>query len=189
MANYIEITVLPDLEADGNFLMSNLCSKLHSVLGKSTQGQVGISFPDYAKKGKNLGNIIRLHGSQTMLEKLMSQPWLKGLRDYCQCSEIKPVPEVVQHRSFARRQYKSAHNKRQRSINKGWLSEQEAQVNISDDANIITTLPYLQLISKSSQQAMYIFVEQGPVVEKITIGSYNSYGLSRLSEKVTVPWF
>ena len=189
MDSYIEITVLPDLEADANFLMNNLCSKLHAVLGQMTMGKVGVSFPGYAQTGRNLGSQLRIHGTAIMLEKLMAENWLKGLRDYCQCSAVLPVPANAKQRYFARRQVKSAHNKRQRSVSKGWLTPQEALDKISDESQKLLKLPFLQLTSRGNKQQMNVFVEQGPVVELPTIGSFNSYGLSRLSEKVTVPWF
>ena len=189
MDSYIEIMVLPDLEADANFLMNNLCSKLHAVLGQLTEGKVGISFPNYGIAGKNLGTKLRIHGSAAMLEKLMAKSWLKGLRDYCQCSEILSVPKDAKQRYFARRQLKSAHNKRQRSVGKGWLTYEEALGNIPDESQKLLKLPFLQLTSRGSKQQMKVFIEQGPVMEQAKEGSFNSYGLSRLSEKVTVPWF
>jgi CRISPR-associated endonuclease Csy4 len=189
MDSYIEITVLPDLEADANFLMNNLCSKLHAILGQITMGKVGVSFPGYAQAGKNLGTQLRIHGSAAMLEKLMAENWLKGLRDYCRSSAVLPVPSGAKQRYFARRQLKSAHNKRQRSINKGWLTQEEALTLISESSSKLLKLPFLQLTSRGNKQSMKVFIEQGPVVEQCTKGSFNSYGLSRLSEKVTVPWF
>lgn len=186
MDNYLEIEVLPDLEADANFLMNNLCSKLHAVLGQTTQGQVGISFPEH---GRSLGSILRLHGSRCMLEKLMALPWLKGLRDYCNAGDILVVPENAQHCYFARRQVKSAHNKRQRSITKGWLKEEEALITITDQSSTILTLPFIRLTSRGNKQQMKVFVERGKVTNTPVTGKFNSYGLSRLSEKVTVPYF
>ena len=189
MDSYIEITVLPDLEANASFLMNNLCSKLHAVLGQVTQGRVGVSFPNYAVASKNLGTKLRIHGDAVTLEKLMAQSWLKGLRDYCHCSAVLPVPANAKQRYFARRQFKSAHNKRQRSVGKGWLTQDEAIEKISDESQKLLKLPFLQLTSRGNKQQMNVFVEQGPVVNQPTTGSFNSYGLSRLSEKVTVPWF
>ncbi|MBT1062645.1 type I-F CRISPR-associated endoribonuclease Cas6/Csy4 [Bowmanella sp. Y26] len=189
MDSYIEITVLPDLEADACFLMNNLCSKLHAVLGQTTDGKVGVSFPEYAVTGKNLGTKLRLHGSAALLEILMAQGWLKGLRDYCHCGVISSVPANAKQRYFARRQLKSAHNKRQRSVSKGWLTPDAALTKFSDEPQKLLKLPYLQLTSRGSKQQMRVFVEQGPIVEQPTDGCFNSYGLSRLSEKVTVPWF
>ncbi|GGW53445.1 type I-F CRISPR-associated endoribonuclease Cas6/Csy4 [Alishewanella tabrizica] len=189
MDSFIEIRVLPDLEADANFLMNNLCSKLHAVLGQITKGKVGVSFPGYAQAGMNLGSQLRIHGTASMLEKLMAENWLKGLRDYCDCSALQPVPANAKQRYFARRQLKSVHNKRQRSVGKGWLTHDEALSKISDESEKKLKLPFLQLTSRGNKQQMKVFIEQGPVVEHAIVGSFNSYGLSRLSEKVTVPWF
>lgn len=189
MDSYIEITVLPDLEADSNFLMNNLCSKLHAVLGKVTNGKVGVSFPEYGQGGKTLGAKIRLHGSAELLGALMEENWLKGLRDYCDCSTILLVPKNAKHRYFARRQQKSPHNKLKRSVSKGWLTEGEAITKLEAESKNLLKLPYLQLTSRGSKQQMKVFVEQGPPTEQVKAGRFNSYGLSRLSEKVTVPWF
>lgn len=189
MDRYIEITVLPDLEADASFLMNNLCSKLHAVLGQVTMGEVGVSFPGYAQAGKNLGTKLRIHGSEIMLEKLMAENWLKGLRDYSQCSAVLPVPTDAKQRYFARRQLKSAYNKQQRSVSKGWLTQEEAVVQISEQSSRLLKLPFIQLTSRGNKQQMKVFIEQGPIVDHPTKGGFNSYGLSRLSEKVTVPWF
>jgi CRISPR-associated endonuclease Csy4 len=187
MDSYIEITVLPDLEADASFLMNNLSSKLHAVLGQVTEGKVGVSFPYYSLN--NLGSKLRIHGSAEMIKKLMAQSWLKGLRDYCQCSALLTAPANAKQRYFARRQLKSAHNKFKRSVSRGRLTKEEALDKISSQPQKRLDLPFLQLTSRGSKQVMKVFVEQGPVVDQPTKGNFNSYGLSRLSEKVTVPWF
>lgn len=189
MDSYIEITVLPDLEADANFLMNNLCSKLHAVLGRVTEGKAGISFPEYRQAGKNLGMRLRIHGDLAVLENLMAANWLKGLRDYCRCSEIRPVPDGARQCYFVRKQVKSAHNKRRRSIMKGWLTPNEARDKIVNETRHILKLPFIQLTSRGTKQHMKIFIEQGPIVDQSIVGLFNSYGLSRSSEKITVPWF
>lgn len=189
MDHYIDIKVQPDLEAGASFLMNNVCSKLHAVLGQTTQGDVGVSFPDYKDSVFGLGCTLRLHGTAEKLVTLMSQPWLKGVRDYCRVGGVSPVPAGAKQRYFARRQAKSAHNRRQRDIKTGRLSAEEAAARYRDDDSPRLKLPYLQLTSRSNQQHIKLFVEPGPIVQDVTLGGFNSYGLSRLSEKVTVPWF
>lgn len=189
MDQYINIKVMPDQEANENFLINNLCSKLHAALGQHTDGRVGVSFPAYTKSGKDLGDTVRLHGTKEDLERLMAQNWLKGLRDYCQCSEVMPVPGEARQCYFARRQLKSEHNKLQRSLRKGWITPEEATAALEKGKVKRLKLPFIQLISRSNQQHMRVFVEQGPIVDTPTLGEFNAYGLSRLSDKVTVPWF
>lgn len=189
MDHYIDIKVLPDLEAGASFLMNNVCSKLHAVLGQTTLGAVGVSFPDYKESVFGLGCILRLHGTAEKLKLLMAQPWLKGVRDYCRVGDVCPVPPGAKQRYFARRQAKSAHNRRQRDIKTGRLSVEEAFARYRDEDSPKLKLPYLQLTSRSNNQHVRLFIEPGPVVQEVTLGGFNSYGLSRLSEKTTVPWF
>mgnify|MGYP000974576886 CR=1 FL=1 len=189
MDSYIEIRLLPDFELDGNFLLNSLCSKLHVVLSNAGAGRIGLSFPEFKLYGRSLGQKVRLHGHAADLQKLMAANWLQGLRDYCHCSEIATVPANARQCYFARIQQKSAENKRRRSVKKGWLTEEQALSQIPENGQKQLRLPYLQLKSRTTQQQLMVFIEQGPVTDLQVIGTFNSYGLSRSSEKVTVPWF
>ena len=117
MDNYIDIKVVSDPEFKETVLMNALYAKLHRALGQYANGKVGVSFPNHHK---TLGNCLRLHGQPQDMELIMKTNWLKGLRDYCQSSDILPVPNNAVYRQVSRRQAKSAHNRRQRSVRKGW---------------------------------------------------------------------
>ncbi|MCF4010654.1 type I-F CRISPR-associated endoribonuclease Cas6/Csy4 [Rheinheimera sp. UJ63] len=186
MDSYIEITVKPEPEISTNIIMGTLCSKLHSVLGQVTHGQVGVSFPEY---GKTLGTKLRLHGSADALEKLMEKNWMFGLDSYCRTTKVLNTPANSQYCYFNRVQTKSAENKRNRIVKRHLMSQEEAQAKFTESHEVILKHPFFQTSSKSSKQYMKIFVERGPLVDKPTIGSFNSYGLSRRDEKITVPWF
>ena len=119
---YQDIRVLEDPEFSEPMLMAALFAKLHRVLGAQANGAVGVSFP---RAGKMLGDTLRLHGSQDALQALQATPWLKGLRDYTQCSDIQRIPENVMHCTVSRVQVKSsAERLRRRSVKKGWLTEE-----------------------------------------------------------------
>ncbi|MAT50511.1 MAG: type I-F CRISPR-associated endoribonuclease Cas6/Csy4 [Porticoccaceae bacterium] len=183
MDHYIDIRVLPDPEFKETTLMNALYAKLHRVLHKTTEGRVGVSFPHF---NKNLGDILRLHGTHQDLALLIDQPWLQGLKDYCNASDILTVPTDPQYRVVRRKQIKSQHNKRARSINKGWLSEQQALEQIPDEAQKPVKLPYAQIKSLSNGNVMRIYVEHQPLLTIPTPGLFSSYGLSTTA---TVPWF
>lgn len=189
MDSYIEIRLLPDFELDASFLLNSLCSKLHAVLGKSSAGKIGLSFPEFSLQPRQLGQKLRLHGQADDLQQLMALNWLHGLRDYCHCSDISAVPANARQCYFARVQQKSAENKRRRSVQKGWLTADEAIQQIPETAKDRLHLPYLHLKSRTTQQQVMIFIKQGPVADTKSDGTFNSYGLSRSAEKVTVPWF
>jgi CRISPR-associated endonuclease Csy4 len=183
MNYFCDIKVLPDPEASEPVLISNLMAKLHRTLVLLRDENIGISFP-YVNK--TLGNTLRLHGSEQSINTLFGMNWLKGLRDYCLVGDISAVPKNCQHRTVKRKQAKSVHNKRQRSIAKGWLSPDEAVVKISLDQQRLLCLPFVQLKSTSTGQNMKLFIEHGELTNDPIKGNFSRYGLSATS---TIPWF
>ncbi len=183
MDYYINIQVLPDPEFEATTLMNALYAKSHRVIGQLGGGEVGVSFP---KHKKTLGDTLRLHGSDVQLQSIMAKPWLKGLRDYTQVSSILCVEEGIKYRTVYRVIKKSAHNKRKRSVAKGWLSTDEAEQKINDDDSHIINLPFAQLTSLSNKNPYKVFIKHGEIVGHATSGTFNSYGLSKVA---TIPWF
>lgn len=183
MDHYIDIKVLPDPEFKSTVLLSALFSKLHRALGQVAEGRVGVSFPEVKKM---LGEKIRLHGTQADLIKLMDTNWLQGLRDYSHQSEIKKIPEKVSYKTVRRVQAKSAHNKRKRSVAKGWISEAEATQCIPDTQQKTLQLPFLQIKSLSNGNSMRIYIEHSKEFDKAVAGTFTSYGFSSVA---TIPWF
>ena len=118
---YQDIRVLEDPEFKESMLMAALFAKLHRALGAYGEGDIGISFP---RAEKILGDTIRLHGTQQALSAIAATPWLKGLRDYTQCSEILAVPEKVAYRTVSRVQVKSsAERLRRRSVSQPFFTD------------------------------------------------------------------
>lgn len=183
MDHYLEIRVLPDPEFPEGQLLSALFAKLHRRLGQAGEGQVGLSFPHH---GVVLGGVVRLHGTEADLQALMADNWLQGMKDYTHSTAILPVPAGVSYRTVRRVQAKSAHNKRKRSIAKGWLSEEEALMRIPDSQQKPLRMPYIELRSLSNGNLMRVYVEHGPEQAHPQLGMFNAYGLSA---SATVPWF
>lgn len=183
MNYYIDIEVLPDLEIGAQHLLNNVFAKCHRVISQHGEGNVGVSFPQYKKM---LGHILRLHGSATDLNRLMALNWLAGLKDYCQCSAVAEVPANARYRTVSRYQRKSAHNKRKRSIAKGWLTQEQAMEAIPDTQQHNITYPFIALKSLSNHNPMRIYIKLGELQNEPHNGTFGSYGLS---SKTTIPWF
>ena len=183
MNYYVEIKTLSDLETTAPTLMNHLCSKLHRQLGQMKQNRIGISFP---KVKKTLGDTLRLHGTDDDLYQLMQADWLGSLRGYVRCSDVCLIPSTVTYRTVRRVQIKSMHNKRQRSIAKGWLTREEAMQKMPDHLERAIDLPFLQFRSLSTKQVMRVYIEHGEITRETALGSFSSYGLSSTAK---VPWF
>ncbi|QMR77380.1 type I-F CRISPR-associated endoribonuclease Cas6/Csy4 [Enterobacter sp. RHBSTW-00175] len=184
MDHYFQIRVLPDPEFSEEMLMAALVAKLHRALGQRGLGDIGISFPAHDIKP---GAVLRLHGHSQALRELELLAWRKGLGDYSLSSEIKPVPDVNQWRCVSRVQVKSnAQRLMRRSVNKGWMTEQEAQQRILTMQDVKTDLPWLQLRSLSTGQSFRLFIQHGDLCSTPVAGTFSTYGLSSTA---TVPWF
>lgn len=128
---YLDIHLEPDLEISAPALLNNLFAKFHRAMAQRCNGEIGVSFPAYHRYG--LGDILRLHGSESALNTLMATLWLKGLRDYTSVKDIRAVPHKIKgYQTVYRVQQKSVDNKRKRSVRKGWLTEEEALQQISE---------------------------------------------------------
>lgn len=184
MEYYLDIQLLPDPEFNEQTLLNALFAKFHRAMNKVAQGQVAVSFPDV--KNKRLGGKLRLHGRAEPLNTLMAENWLQGMKDYCSFSDIKEAPAGCKYRVVKRVQVKSAHNKRKRSIAKGWLTEIEAIKQIPENPLATDKLPYLEVKSLSNSNRMRVYVEHGSLMDQPLQGKLNSYGLSA---EVTIPWF
>lgn len=183
MDHYLDIRVLPDPEFGQVELLNALYAKLHRVLPSLTQGRVGVSFPAHRR---TLGECLRLHGTLADLLNLTEVNWLQGMRDYIHIGEPAQVPATALFRVVRRVQAKSAHNKRRRSVAKGWLSEEEALTRIPDTQQKAMSLPYAEMHSLSTQSRMRLYIEHGPLLDKPVAGTFNAYGLSA---STTIPWF
>ncbi len=187
MDSYIELQLLPDPEFPANMLMNALFAKVHRGLVSGGQGRVGISFPDVEQKSIGLGGRLRLHGMVADLEYLMSENWLKGMRDHLSCGQITLVPATSNHRVVRRVQAKSSpERERRRLVARKGISADVAMQVIPDSAAEMLSLPYLLLASQSTQQQFRLFVEHLPVQTEPVQGAFSAYGLSSVA---TVPWF
>jgi CRISPR-associated endonuclease Csy4 len=136
---------------------------------------------------RTLGQIMRVHGSDSALNALLSTDWLRGMRDHVELGALSAVPQDVQHRRLLRRQFKtSAERLRHRRMRrKGETYEQAVQA-IPDGVERQPDLPYVQLRSASTGQRFCLFLALGDAESQPVAGVFNTYGLSSTA---TLPWF
>lgn len=187
---YIEITLLPDPEFSPAHLLGALVAKLHRALVQEQSSDIGVSYPQHVSQPRTrrtLGAVLRLHGTAAVLQRLMAQDWLRGMRDHVQVSALSLVPADTQHRVVRRRQFKTNVDRlrRRRMHRKGETAEQ-AKAAIPDSVERYPDLPFVQLRSSSTGQSFCLFVDHGPLLAHPVSGSFNTYGLA---DQATVPWF
>ena len=181
MDRYIDITVLPDPEFSTTTLMNALYSKLHRTLAVLGEVNIGVSFPHLKKTP---GEILRLHGGELALQKLINQNWSKGLSDYIQVTQIQLVPKETKHIRVERVQEKMTAARLRRAVKRGSMTVDEAETVLANRQQL--KKPFLQLQSSSTKQRFPLFINQGKPQSKMIAGKFNSYGLS---DSATVPWF
>lgn len=188
--HYIDITLLPDPEFSQVHLLGALVSKLHRALVQLRADNIGVSFPAHVLKPltkRGLGTVLRLHGEAGGLQVLISQDWLKGMRDHVTVAAVAVAPAGSPRRLVLRRQFKTnaERMRRRRMQRKSETAEQAAEA-IPDSVERKPDLPFVHLRSSSTAQPFCLFVEHREVKAESAGGGFNSYGLS---VGATVPWF
>lgn len=178
MDHYLDIRLLPDPEFSPTHLMNALFAKLHRVLAQLANSDIGISFPAAGQTRPGLGTCLRLHGAAPALHKLMTQDWLKGMRDHVEAGGVSVVPAAASHQLVRRIQAKSNPERlrRRQMKRKGWTAEQAREA-IPDSAAETLKLPFLTVCSLSTGQNFRLFVDQR-AVERSVAGTFNAYGIS-----------
>ena len=212
MKYYLDITLLPDAEANLGFLWQKVYQQLHLALVENkvaeNRSAIAISFPKYGDKAFPLGDKVRLFAEkQEQLIQLDIGNWLNRLTDYVHYTSIKNVPEpITKYVCFKRKQFKSTEKIRVEADK--WAPKLAKKLNkpLEDVLTRLNerkyedkfTLPFINMMSLSSKQELglsnnrqfKLFIEK-KVANNMKEGVFNCYGLSfRESEKTaTVPWF
>jgi len=188
MDHYLDIKILPDPEFPPAMLVNALFTKLHRVLVQLQSKQIGISFPNVDQSKPFLGNVLRIHGTSSVLQNLLAQHWLKGMNDHLEVKAINAVPVDTPHCRVRRVQIKSNAERLRRRYRKRHegVTELDALAMIPDTVEKQLSLPYLQLKSDSTGQRFRLFIVHSPPQQQPVAGEFNRYGLSA---KATIPWF
>jgi CRISPR-associated endonuclease Csy4 len=128
MKYYLDITILPDVEANLGFLWQKVYQQVHLALvdnsfesdeffknnkghqEKLKKSKIAISFPKYGDKDFPLGNTLRLLAeTKEQLQSLKTEEKLNRLMDYSHCKSIKRIDKenVIKYVCFKRKQFKS----------------------------------------------------------------------------------
>lgn len=174
---------MPDPEFPATLLMNAVYSKLHKALFDLRSISIGVSFP---RSKKNLGNLLRLHGSSHDLQQLRQRDWLGAMQGYCELGEISAMPEGVKHRRVSRQQSKMSEAKLNRLLKRGSISEAEVEQYRRKMLSQRLAGPYLDLRSASNGQKHRRYIEFGPLLDSPVEGVFDQFGLSKTA---TVPWF
>ena len=185
MDSYLDLTLRPDPEFPEPQLMNALYAKLHRALAAAQVDCVAVCFPAFA--GLKLGGILRLIGPSAALVNLMAEPWLHGMRDHLQISDVRALPAQLKHRQWQRIQCKSSPERlRRRQMKRHDLSEAQARERVPDTVAATLKAPFLQVASSSTGQRFRLFLKVGAIQAQPETGAFNAYGLSQTA---TVPWF
>ena len=196
MKHYIELTLLHNTELPANFLLQKVYTKLHFKFAnlKSTDNlqPVGISFPRYEINvglgiTTGLGDKIRLFSEdEQVLVDFNVTDVLSELVDYVHISDIQQVPEKVSYGHYRRVQVQSNMIRvARRKAKREGITLEEATERLSQFEETHTSLPFINLGSKSTNQHFKLFVYCERVKDK-AVGAFSTYGLSASS---TVPIF
>ncbi len=191
MKHYLDITLLPDAEANLGFLWQKVYQQIHLALVENKVGEnqslVAISFPEYGSKTFPLGSKLRLLAEEaSLLEGLNLPKWLNRLNDYCHFTSIKSTPTETEYVMFRRQQFSSNVERlaRRRAKRKDESYEQ-ALVHFEGFANEQSELPYINSQSLSGDERFRLFIDKAIKPSDVP-GTFDCYGLSKTA---TVPWF
>lgn len=188
---YLDITLLPDAEANIGFIWQKVYGQLHLALVEQQiergHSAIAASFPEYGDDVFPLGSKLRLFATTSdQLQQLNLAKWLNRLTDYTHCTSIKEVPRVGQYARFKRVQFDSNIERlvRRRAKRKG-ESLEEALMHYSGFKEQQSKLPFVNMQSLSKDCRFRLFIEL-EIIEQEEEGAFSSYGLSKTA---TVPWF
>lgn len=206
MKYYIDITLLPDAEANLGFLWEKVYQQVHLALVENktsaNNSEIGLSIPDYSDNSFPLGSKLRLlASSEKLLQQLDIGKWLNRLTDYAHFTSIRAVPDNV--KSFAK--FKRIRSEkimvdgkekmkkldtnierlaRRRVKRKGETFEQALKY-FNGFQQRETNLPFINIKSLSENKQFKLFIER-EFVDNPETGVFSCYGLSK---ETTVPWF
>lgn len=183
MNYYVNITILPDPEFTAPILMNSLYSKFHKALCDLNSKSIGISFPGY---DKTLGDVFRIHGSESELNDLQGLNWIGGMSGYCDISNVSIIPELTKHRTVSRKQSTMSNSKLNRLIKRGSIKESEIEEYKNKMLSKDLKLPFANLVSGSNGQRHRRYIQLGELVDSPVNGVFDEFGLSKTA---TVPWF
>ncbi|MFA7108485.1 MAG: type I-F CRISPR-associated endoribonuclease Cas6/Csy4 [Sphaerochaetaceae bacterium] len=190
MKYYLELTILPSSEINGNFLLSKVFQKIHFLFVNQKEedglSNVGISFPEYNKESLGLGSKIRFFAETSeRLEALKLKEVLGIFKDYIYITKVRTVPNQTKYCCFSRKQKKTGiFALAKRKAKRKEIEFERALKDYQSFEPDLLKLPFVNMLSSSSNQQYKLFIQKKESEE--VGGKFNTYGLSFHS---TVPDF
>lgn len=183
MNYYQDFKVKPNKKRNTPSLMSSLYANFHLALVKGAFTNIGVSFPNV---GENIGNIIRIHGTEENL-KFLGSKWIhNAISDCVIVGDITLVPEEHDQRNIRRHKPKFSNARLRRLIKRGTIDAAGIQNYRRKMFTEQVELPFLDVWSESSKNLYRTFFDISEPKKSPASGEFNSFGLS---ESATVPWF
>ncbi len=191
MKCYLDITLLPDAEANLGFLWQKVYQQVHIALADNkiaeNQSAIAVSFPKYGDKAFPLGDKIRLFAKDKLqLQKMDMGKWFNRLTDYTHITSIKDVPLTVnEYACFKRKQFKS--NLRKEAIRRARYKNESLETALAHFKHYQTEteLPFINMKSLTKDEQFKLFIDC-VITKESRQGSFNCYGLS---SDGNIPWF
>jgi len=191
MKFYHEITLLPGVDININFLWKVLYQQIHIALVEVKENSaiqnIGVSFPEYDIKKFVMGTKLRLFSKdKEFLEKADFTGKLCKIKDYVHLTSIKEVPENHKYIVFNRLQPKFVSECRcRRKAKRENISFEEALAALKDVKRKKIERPFIHIKSKSNGHSFQLIIDRSEREKEVDKG-FTTYGLSPVS---TVPDF
>lgn len=207
MKYYLDITLLPDAEANLGFLWQKVFQQVHIALVDNKVGErespVAISIVRYGEEAFPLGNKLRLFAAnEEQLSQLNIGKWLSRLTDYCHVSYVNQVPaNVIQFARFKRQRVKGEARLASQLEKKAKHIAEKFDLNYKKCFGELklnsqyskSSLPFVYVESQETkkrlgnvkQSVFPLFIER-ELFSQAVAGKFDCYGLSKTA---TVPWF
>ncbi len=183
MNYFIDIRLIPSKEIQENILLNQLYTNFHKRLYDLKSDSIGVSFPKYKLK---LGDLFRIHGSKETLEIFQKEDWMNKLVKFCKVSDIRLIPENIEHKTVSRIQTTMSQSKLRRLIKRGTIKEEDIKGYKAKLFQKSLDNPFVELVSVSNGERHRRFIKFSEPQSSPVDGKFDFFGLSKTA---TVPWF
>ncbi len=182
MKFHLEVTLLPGQDISLGFLWEKVFRQVHLAivekLDKDGHSKVGISFPEYDYKKKQIGRKLRLFADNNeALRELNITQWLSNMSEYSHITSIRPVPDKISSYAFYKRQRVKSSLERlvRRKAKRGKMSEEEARKQLGDFKEKHSDAPFINVKSFGTGQRFKLFIVKQET-DSLTGKAFGSYG-------------
>ncbi|UJF25019.1 type I-F CRISPR-associated endoribonuclease Cas6/Csy4 [Suttonella sp. R2A3] len=197
MNYYQELILLSDPGISPYFIWGKLYKQLHIALANIHNNyginNIGVSFPNYRfeqgdeKTFATLGNKLRIFAKHEHdLQTLNIAKWLERLTDYVQNESIEYVPDNTGHIIVQRYRHYNEQKQAEKFAAFKDIPYKDALEHCKKYKRDNQSYPFINLKSEGNNHFYKLAIKQEKA-DKPVQGTFNTYGINNLSNKVTVP--